>query len=53
MDYGVVEHVLSSLVERYGWKPIMEGENIIGCTLNKQSVTLEPGGQFELSGAPL
>ena len=31
----------------------MEKENIIGCTANKQSVTLEPGGQFELSGAPL
>ena len=27
--------------------------NIIGCKLNSQSVTLEPGGQFELSGAPL
>ena len=29
------------------------GENIIGTKLNGQSVTLEPGGQFELSGAPL
>ncbi len=39
---------------RFGWQPVYEGENIIalqdatGC-----SVTLEPGGQFELSGAPL
>ena len=31
----------------------MEGENIIGCKMGPQSVTLEPGGQFELSGAPL
>lgn len=29
------------------------GENIIGVKLNGQSVTLEPGGQFELSGAPV
>ena len=53
MDYPVVRHVLTSLVDRYGWAPIYEGENIIGCTKDKQSVTLEPGGQFELSGAPL
>ena len=53
MDYAVIRHVLSSLVDRYGWKPINEGENIIGCSKDKQSVTLEPGGQFELSGAPL
>ena len=53
MEYPVVKHVLSSLVERYGWTPIDEGENIIGCAKDGQSVTLEPGGQFELSGAPL
>jgi glutamate--cysteine ligase len=29
----------------------MEGEFIIGAKLDGQSVTLEPGGQFELSGA--
>lgn len=53
MDYDVVNHILTGLVDRHGWKPIMEKENIIGCTASKQSVTLEPGGQFELSGAPL
>ena len=31
----------------------MEDGNIIGLRLNGQSVTLEPGGQFELSGATL
>lgn len=31
----------------------MEGEHIIGLEQNGQSVTLEPGGQFELSGATL
>ena len=31
----------------------MEGEYIIGAELDGQNVSLEPGGQFELSGAPL
>ena len=36
---------------RFGWNPIIEKGYIIGCTQAKQSVTLEPGGQLELSGA--
>ncbi|KAG4386313.1 hypothetical protein GLYMA_11G023632v4 [Glycine max] len=31
----------------------MEGDNIIGLKNGKQSISLEPGGQFELSGMPL
>ena len=38
---------------RFGWKPVREGENVIALTMNGQAVTLEPGGQFELSGAPV
>ncbi len=38
---------------RFGWQPLKEGENIIGLTKNGASLSLEPGGQFELSGAPL
>lgn len=52
-SYQHIEHVLSRLVSRFGWQPIMEAGKIIGCKMNGQSVTLEPGGQFELSGAPL
>ncbi|MCK5425111.1 MAG: glutamate--cysteine ligase [Emcibacter sp.] len=37
----------------YGWSPMMEGETIIGLLKDGQSVTLEPGGQLELSGAML
>jgi glutamate--cysteine ligase len=40
-------------LQRFGWQPVMEGEHIIGLTLNGASVSLEPGGQFELSGAIL
>ena len=38
---------------RFGWQPVKEGENIIGGSLDGASLSLEPGGQFELSGAPL
>ena len=40
-------------MRRFGWEPVMEGENIIGLTQNDAAISLEPGGQFELSGAPL
>ena len=40
-------------MRRFGWDPVMEGDNIIGLAQNEASISLEPGGQFELSGAPL
>ena len=40
-------------MQRFGWQPIMEGEHIIGLTQDGAALSLEPGGQFELSGAPL
>lgn len=38
---------------RFGWERIEENGNIIALAQNGESITLEPGGQFELSGAPL
>src|SRR5258708_3921416 len=38
---------------RFGWEPVIEGNNPIALARDSASVTLEPGGQFELSGAPL
>ncbi|MBW3618553.1 MAG: glutamate--cysteine ligase [Proteobacteria bacterium] len=38
---------------RFGWSPVMETGHIIGLEKDGASVSLEPGGQFELSGAPL
>ena len=38
---------------RFGWTPVMEGEHVIALERGKANVSLEPGGQFELSGAPL
>ena len=45
--------VLQALEKEYGWSPIREGEHLIGLLKDGASVSLEPGGQFELSGAPL
>jgi glutamate--cysteine ligase len=39
---------------RFGWSPVYEGGNLIALTKpDGCSVTLEPGGQVELSGAPV
>ena len=40
-------------LEQHGWKPVLEGGNLIALTGADGSVSLEPAGQFELSGAPL
>jgi len=47
---------ITTVLKRFiddGWKAVIEEEQIVGATKNGASVTLEPGGQFELSGAPL
>lgn len=51
-------HALLRGIKRYGWSEITEkradgGETLIGLSRGGASVSLEPGGQFELSGAPL
>ncbi|WP_370224772.1 glutamate--cysteine ligase [Pararhodobacter marinus] len=45
--------VLEGLRDRFNWDPVLEGDRIIGLTRDGANVSLEPGGQLELSGAPL
>ena len=45
--------LLNGVAAEFGWRPVLEGENVIALTLDGQAITLEPGGQIELSGAPL
>jgi glutamate--cysteine ligase len=40
-------------LKRFGWEDIREGETLIGLHRGGANISLEPGGQFELSGAPL
>ncbi len=48
-----VKAMLEGMQSKFGWAPIMEGENIIGLSDPNScgNISLEPGGQFELSGA--
>ena len=49
-----IGQLLQNLATHQGWQPIYEGEHIIALKDHDGgSITLEPGGQFELSGAPL
>ncbi len=49
-----VRAVLDVLVDRFGWIPHaeVEGGDVISLSRGACSITLEPGGQLELSGAP-
>ena len=44
--------LLKGLTE-FGWVPVEEDGHVIALTQDGANITLEPGGQFELSGAPL
>ena len=48
-----IKAILEGLQDRYQWNPVFEGEHLIGLTKEGANVSLEPGGQLELSGAPL
>src|ERR1700730_6444389 len=48
-----IKALLNGMRHLLGWEPIMEAENIIGLydVTGGGAISLEPGGQFELSGA--
>ena len=46
-------HTLLIGLTRYGWEPVFEGGNIIALAGADGTISLEPEGQLELSGAPL
>jgi len=50
-----IRALLEGMQALLGWEPILDGENIIGLAdpVKGGAISLEPGGQFELSGAPL
>ena len=47
-----IRNLLMALT-RFGWEPVMEGDNVIALSGADGAVSLEPAGQLELSGAPL
>ncbi len=56
IDYGDIANVLAALCERHGWEigpdHGIDGE-VVELRRDGASITLEPGGQLELSGKPL
>jgi glutamate--cysteine ligase len=50
------EHGIAALLEamtRFGWTRVYEGDRLLALSQGRCTITLEPAGQFELSGAPL
>ena len=45
--------ILQGFVDKFGWEPVREDDNVIALLRGEAAITLEPGGQLELSGAPL
>ena len=45
--------LLETVAREDGWTPIFEAEKVIALEKDGASITLEPGGQLELSGAPV
>ena len=45
--------VLEALRDRHGWAPLYEDNHLIGLEKGGANISLEPGGQLELSGAPV
>jgi len=52
-----IQALLLGVADRFNWEPVTEAGNVVAlkdpCCEHGGSITLEPGGQFELSGAPL
>jgi glutamate--cysteine ligase len=50
-----IRALLEGMQHLLGWEPIQENGNVIGLfdVTGGGAISLEPGGQFELSGAPL
>ncbi len=48
-----ISAIFDRLIARHGWTPVFEGANAIALERGKASISLEPAGQLELSGAPL
>ncbi|MDR0808886.1 MAG: glutamate--cysteine ligase [Gemmobacter sp.] len=48
-----IKALLEGLRDRFGWQEVEEQGHIIGLSRDGANISLEPGGPFELSGAPV
>ena len=49
LDFSAINEIFTQMREN-GWQPVREGKKTIGLRKRGASITLEPGGQLELSG---
>jgi glutamate--cysteine ligase len=47
---GGVEEILKALADRFGYEPEFENGRILALKSKRDAITIEPGGQIELSG---
>ncbi len=52
IGYDVIESLFGLLCDVDGWSPVREGVYVIALSKGGMSLTLEPGGQFEISTPP-
>ncbi len=52
-EAGGIRDILTGLMQRCDWQGVYEDDHLIALQRDGSSITLEPGGQLELSGAPL
>lgn len=50
IDFDQIESILKQLAEKFGWEPGYDRDRVVALERNDEAITLEPGGQFELSG---
>jgi glutamate--cysteine ligase len=48
-----IGRLLERIAELDGWKPLRESGSVVALEKGQASITVEPGGQIELSGEPL
>ena len=52
ISFEDINKIFVLLSKKYKWEKILENKLVISLKKNGASITLEPGGQLELSGAP-
>lgn len=53
LNFEKINQIFTSLKQKFNWKEIFEDGKVVALEKNSSSITLEPGGQIELSGAPM
>src|SRR5215470_15638413 len=53
VPYAGIDALFRALAAREGWTEVFEGERLIALDRPPEKMTLEPGGQLELSGEPV